>query len=187
MLKRVSTYLAGLLMGLLLAALLLLLISEPRGIPIQLLPPPTPSHLRIHVTGEVVNPGVYSLFPGSIVQQALEASGGCTEDANLEGLNLAAPIQDGQQIVIPRVGQPTAASAWPGTPTPHATRAGKINVNTASATELELLPGIGPSIAQSIIECRERQGPFAKPEDLPRVSGIGPAKLEAIRELITYR
>jgi competence protein ComEA len=184
MLKRAANFLAGRLAGLLAAGLLLLLISSPRGHPISLLPPPTPRPLLVHVTGAVQNPGVYALPPGSIVQNALDAAGGCSPEAVLTGINLAAPLQDGQQILV---GSLDASAS--GTPVPSAlpvspTMAGKIDINAASAAELELLPGIGPSLAQKIIEYRERYGPFTKPEDLLRVSGIGPAKLQAIYDLI---
>jgi competence protein ComEA len=185
MLERIGTFLAGLLIGLLAAGLVLLLVAEPRGQPVTLQPPPSPAPIRVHVTGAVHQPGVCVLPPGSIVQEAIEDAGGPLPEARLEALNLAAPLADGQQINVP--GGPEATPPSPAgatsSPTP---RTGRINVNTASAAELDLLPGIGPALAQNIIDYREGHGPFLAPEDLLDVPGIGPAKLSLIRDLITF-
>lgn len=181
LLRRSSTFLAGLLIGLLSAGLVLLVSSEPRGVPVTLLPAATDSPLRIHVAGAVQSPGVYSLPPGSIVQEAVEAAGGVAADADLAALNLAAKLLDGMQIYIPLEGEavPTAIAA------PGLNSAGqRVQINQATARELELLPGIGPVLAASIIEHREANGPFQSEQDLLQVTGIGPAKLEAIRDLI---
>ncbi len=183
MLRRLAHFLAGLLAGLLAAGLLLLLISRPRGQPVELLPPPTPSPLRVHVAGAVARPGVYALQPGAIVQQALEAAGGAAPDAALEALNQAAPLEDGQQIVVP---SRLAASASPAPPLSTAEN-GRLNINTATPPELDRLPGIGPSLAQEIAAYREAHGPFQKIEDLLLVPGIGPAKLALIKDLVTVR
>jgi competence protein ComEA len=177
MLQRGGNFLAGLLIGLLSTALLLLLTSRPRGQPVQLLPAPTPLPLRVHVSGAVQRPGVYELSPGSIVEQAIQAAGGSLPPADLGSLNLAAALEDGQQVVVPLPGED---------PPPTGKNGGGelIRINTATAAELEELPGIGPVLARNIVEHRQAHGPFATPEDLLNVSGIGPSTLESIRDLI---
>lgn len=188
MLQRVGTFLAGLLTGLLAAGLVWLLIAEPRGTPVVLNPPPTTGPIRVHVTGEVHSPGVYSLPVGSIVQAALDAAGGPTSDAALTFVNLAAGLTDGDQVLVPKRADEEGGVALDSEPlsaretvTP---AVGRVNVNLASAPELELLPGIGPSLAQKIIDYRQANGPFQDVEDLMEVSGIGPAKLEALLDWI---
>jgi competence protein ComEA len=177
MLQRGGNFLAGLLIGLLSTALILLLTSPPRGQPVQLLPALTPLPLRVHVSGAVQRPGVYELSPGSIVEQAIQAAGGSLPSADLESLNLAAALEDGQQVVVPLPGEDPPPTGQNG--------GGElIRINTATAAELEELPGIGPVLARNIVEHRQAHGPFATPEDLLNVSGIGPSTLESIRELI---
>ena len=187
MVQRLRDFVGGLLIGLLSAGLLLLFLREPIGKPVELHPPPTPAPLTIHIDGAVRVPGVYRLPPDSIILDAVEHAGGLQDDADLTGVNLAAPLQDGQHILIERQGpvlwvlaEPTAVS-----PTAHPQGSGLIQVNTADAAELDQLPGIGPVLARSIVEYRERYGPFSDPEDLLNVPGIGSAKLAAIRDLIT--
>ncbi len=183
MLKRLGTFLAGLLIGLLAAGFVLLLVAEPRGQPVTLGPPPSPAPIRVHVTGAVQEPGVCVLPLGAIVQDAIEAAGGALPEARLEALNLAAPLADGEQVNVPGGPEATSPPSATGSPTPGA---GRISVNTASVAELDLLPGIGPALAQNIIDYREGHGPFLVPEDLLDVPGIGPAKLDLIRDLITF-
>ncbi|TFH37116.1 MAG: ComEA family DNA-binding protein [Anaerolineales bacterium] len=177
-----SSFLIGLLSGLLAAGFVLLFLARPRRYPIQLLPAPTPAPIRVHVAGAVLNPDVYFLPVGSILESALETAGGSLQDADLNRVNLAAPLEDGQQIFIPfRVAE---ASSNPST-APAAFAADElIDINQATAAELEQLPGIGPSLAQSIVEYRLAHGLFLGIDDLLNVSGIGPAKLEQIRDRI---
>lgn len=181
MAQRASPFLGGLLTGLLAGGLLWLLIARPRGVPIELDPPPAPPSVRVHVAGAVARPGVYVLPAGAIVGQALEAAGGAIVQADLSHLNLAAPVAEGQQVLVPRQGtplpSPDAAAAAPQT--------GLLDLNRATAPELERLPGIGPVLAQNIVDHRERYGPFRAVEDLLAVSGIGPARLEQLRSLVT--
>jgi competence protein ComEA len=184
MFRRGSTYLAGLLTGLLAAGLLYLMVSKPRGEPVRLLPPPTLSPVNVHVVGAVRTPGVYQLPRGSIVQDALAAAGGPASEANLAAINLAAGLSDSQQVYVPFVGETPQAVQRQGS-SGLAVGGSLLNVNTASAPELERLPGIGPSLAQAIIEYREDKGPFQRPQDLLEVPGIGPAKLAQIEDLIT--
>ena len=180
--KQALTLLAGILGGFTAAGLVLLMISPPRGEPVTLLPPPTPEPHTIHLCGAVSTPGVYDLQPGAIVADAIAAAGGITDKADLARINLASEIQDGQKLMIPYV-QPTSSDLHAQAP---ADTAGELlNLNQASAPELERLPGIGPATAKKIIEYRDINGPFLEVDDLMKVSGIGPAKMEQIRELVT--
>lgn len=151
----------------------------------------------IYVTGFVKKPGVYEIAAGSRVYQALEAAGGFAPEADQEGINLAAPLQDGAHIRFPgrnekdpRAEQPPAAKPTgqnlpaPGTAKPVAA-VNAININTCSAAELTSLPGIGPKTAELILAYRKENGGFARIEDLLLIKGIGPKKYDAIRNLIT--
>jgi len=136
----------------------------------------------VDVAGWVRRPGVYEFTEGARVIDAIEAAGGARSGALLEALNLAAPLTDGTQILVPREGQEGVA---PAPVTGGAVAGGLVNVNSAIATELEELPGIGEVIAQRIIDYRTENGPFATVDELLDVSGIGDAILESIRELVT--
>lgn len=148
--------------------------------------------LVVHVSGAVQSPGVVHLPPGSRVEDAPRAAGGTTEEADLAAINLARPVADGEQIQVPVPGEelPAATAAGGdggGVPAAdggegEAAGGGTIDLNTASAAELEELPGVGPSIAQRILEHREKNGPFTSVDGLLEVSGIGPATLEKIRD-----
>jgi competence protein ComEA len=174
-----------------LAALIVFLIlaRRPAGRPVQLQPVPTPLPLRVHVTGAVLAPGVYALPPGSIVDDAIRAAGGGAADADLAALNLARLLKDGDQVLVPAVGAvtdplPEAGANGAGGEAAPAPGGQLLNLNVATAAELETLPGIGPALAQRIVEYRSEHGPFASVEGLLEVSGIGPAKLDAIRDLV---
>ena len=136
----------------------------------------------VDVAGWVRRPGVYEFTEGARVIDAIDAAGGARSGALLEALNLAAPLTDGIQILVPREGQEGVA---PAPVTGGAVAGGLVNVNSAIATELEELPGIGEVIAQRIIDYRTENGPFATVDELVDVSGIGDAILESIRELVT--
>lgn len=190
----------GVLFGFLAAGVIWLTAQPPRGSPVLLSPPPEPPALVVHVSGGVASPGLLSLPPGSRVADALAAAGGVLPEGDSSFLNLAAPVEDGQQVHIPLIARaeaPTEASQAGGeehpalvvtlptptsilTPTPEF----PINVNTARIEELDLLPGIGPVIAQRIIDYREKYGPFQSIEEIMKVKGIGEATFEKIRELI---
>ncbi len=148
-------------------------------------PTPSPSPILVDVAGWVRRPGVYELAPGARVIDAIEAAGGARSGAALEALNLAAPLTDGTQILVPKRGEAPAAATGGTTGAGTAGSGGLINVNTASASELEALPGIGEVLAQRIVDHRTEHGPFASVEDLLDVSGIGEAILEDIRDLVT--
>jgi competence protein ComEA len=127
---------------------------------------------------------VYSLPAGSLVQQAIEAADGPEEGASLDSINLAARLQDGDQVRVPRLAGPVAEVTSPQTTPAPETPAAPVNLNTASASELDRLPGIGPSLAKEIIAYRESHGAFARIEDLLSVPGIGPAKLASLQDLV---
>jgi len=161
--------------------------------PIVVVPPPTPAPtvpptaapVRVYVSGAVNRPGVYVLPPHSLVNDALEAAGGAAVEADLDRINLALEVHDQQQVYVPRKSesvQPVLATFAGGTSVAGASR---ININTATAADLDRLPKIGPAIAQRIIDYRTKHGPFKRIEDLKNVSGIGDALFEAIKDLIT--
>ena len=153
-----------------------------------------PSSLLIvvHVAGEVRSPGVYELSAGSRIIDAVNAAGGLTARADAEVINLATPVVDSSQIYIPAKGSvrhQSFARPQPGMNVAAATNAqessnGLVNINRATAAELENLPGVGPSTAQAIIDYRNSHGLFASPEDLLNVKGIGPAKFAAMQPLV---
>ncbi len=140
--------------------------------------------IAIHVSGAVLNPGVYELPEGSRANDAIEAAGGASEDAVPDALNLARVLSDGEQIIVPTVEeQERLEEAAVAGQTLDA--GGKVNINTATVEQLDSLPGVGESTAQKIIADREENGPFGSPEDLKRVSGIGDKKYEDLADLIT--
>lgn len=160
---------------------------------ITIAPLPTESGtVTVYVGGAVARPGLYTLPSGERIEAALLAAGGLAEDANPDGINRAARLRDEAQIVVPRKGEPIAVPArlvvgspapqlsqppQPGTTagskaSPTVAVVGPINVNTASANELAQLPGVGPKLAQAIIDYRLEHGPFTGPADLAKVQGI---------------
>lgn len=145
-------------------------------------PRPTPGVI-VHVAGEVRRPGVYELPGGARVIEAIELAGGASRRAFLDGLNLAAVLTDGQQVVVPRrpPGGSGASLAAPGSDPTSAI----VNINTADAAALDTLPGIGEVLAGRIVEHREANGPFGSVDDLINVSGIGEVTLEELRPLVT--
>ena len=148
------------------------------------------AEVYVDVDGAVVSPGVYRLKEGARVSQAIDAAGGLSAEADVTGLNRASKVADGQKIYVPKVGEQQAVTAGGGADggavvTSGANdAAGLVNINTASAAELQTLSGIGPSVAQSIIDERTKNGPFASVDDLMRVSGIGEKKLAKIKDCI---
>jgi competence protein ComEA len=145
-------------------------------------PTSSPAMLIVDVAGAVRTPGVYEFAEGERVVDAIERAGGPRPKADLSLLNLAAPLVDGTQILVPKIGP--AVTGVPGETAPGSS-SGLINVNTASVTELETLSGIGEVLAATIVEYRTQNGPFASVDDLLDVSGIGPATLEEIRDQVT--
>ncbi|MFZ9629474.1 MAG: ComEA family DNA-binding protein [Ilumatobacteraceae bacterium] len=159
------------------------------GVPttaVEVAAPPgtTATAVTVHVAGAVVHPGVYSLRSGARAIDAVAAAGGLAADADADRINLASLLVDGQRVFVPRLGEddplPTATVGdGPAAP------AGPLDLNVATAAELETLPGIGPTTAAAIVAYRDLHGPFSSVDDLADVAGIGPSKLEAIRGLVT--
>ncbi len=159
--------------------------GPPRGEAIRLSPPPTGLPLVVDVRGAVTQPGVYELPPGSRVQDGIQAAGGALPDADLAGLNLAALLEDGAAIRVPVQGEAQSPPSRSGDVTIPGVPGSLININTATQTELESLPGIGPVLAQQVIAYREANGPFPSTEAIQNVSGIGPGIFEKIKDMIT--
>jgi competence protein ComEA len=144
---------------------------------------PSPAVLLIvDVAGAVREPGVYEFVEGDRVIDAIERAGGPKRKADLSLLNLAAPLMDGTQILVPKSGPPGAVA--PGGEAPGSST-GLIDINTASATELQDLNGIGEVLSGAIVDYRTENGPFTSVDQLEDVSGIGPATLEKIRDQVT--
>lgn len=169
----------GVFSGLIAAAVLLVFSNQPHGKSIELPPLPSPVPYQIYISGEVIHPGVYQLPVGSRVQQAIDSSGGLTENADIEAINLAARLTDGSRIDIPRIGEKPVEIV----------RGGEvmgllIDINTATLEELMTLPGIGEDKASQIIQYREEQGRFITIEEIQKIKGIGPVTFENIKSLI---
>ena len=145
---------------------------------------PAPDEIVVHVAGSVAVPGVHRLPPDSRVIDAVDAAGGTTTAADLSRLNLAAPLADGQQVYVVAIDE--AAPTPLGGPQPGPDQAAAlVDLNKASRSELEALPGIGPALAGAIVGHREEHGPFVAVESLLDVSGIGEAKLAGLRDFAT--
>lgn len=137
----------------------------------------------VHVAGAVRRPGLYRLRDGSRVADAVARAGGATRKADLAAVNLAAPVVDGSQVLLPSRAVVPGAGASAGAAT--AATPQKVSLASATIEQLDTLPGIGPVTAQRIVEHRDRHGPFRSIDDLDAVSGIGPARVEQLRELVT--
>jgi competence protein ComEA len=147
----------------------------------------------VHVVGEVRRPGVYRLRTGLRVQDAIKRAGGARSAADLQAINLAAKLIDAQQVVVPKKAAVTGATASTGATSgvegsgvsgeagASGTTAPPINLNSATAEQLDTLDGVGPATAQKILDYRAQHGGFASVDDLANVSGIGPKRLEALR------
>lgn len=198
-----------LLVGLALGGAVVAIDRWPSPEPIAIIAPtvaptaaPTPPEqaplLQVHVTGAVVRSGVYTLPPGSRLVDAVQAAGGMAPDADEERINLADHLVDGQQVYVPRQGTPAppsptsalllgAAPESARSPGVEIAVGGLVNINTASAAELETLPGIGPALAGRIIEYREANGGFGDPAEIVQVRGIGEATYAKLADRITVR
>jgi len=149
---------------------------------------PTREALVVHVVGAVRRPGLLRLRDGARVADAVARAGGATPRADLSALNLAAPLVDGVQVLVPHRTTPSASAAREGTIAPasqYAGAAGKPSLATATAEQLDELPGVGPITAQKILDYRAQHGPFRSVDDLDAVPGIGPATVEELRDLVT--
>ena len=159
------------------------------GAPAAPAPATPPITVTVHVAGQVVNPGVYAVPAGGRVADAVVAAGGTASEADVEQLNLAARLSDGERIYVPRKGEAAPAVAASPAPAGGATKAGgapagPVDLNTATAEQLEALPGVGPATSKAILAYRASHGRFRSVTELLEVPGIGPTKLEALRPLV---
>jgi competence protein ComEA len=180
--------------ALLLAALLVLAGRHLLRAGTPTVPPPAPivaekrsaatsPKLFVHVVGAVRRPGLYRLGEGSRIADAVKRAGGATRKADMSLVNLAAPVSDGVQVVVPR----RAAAASQGgaaTASTPASTSGPVQLSTATLEQLDALPGIGPVTAQKILDYRQENGGFASVDELDAVPGIGPARMEELREVV---
>jgi competence protein ComEA len=164
---------------------LLVVTRRTQGFPVQLGEPPTPLPLRVDVEGAIVKPGVYTLPPGSILQDALRAAGGPSAKGDISRLNLAHRLQDGDQVFVPEMASTAGPSGTSGAIVSGPGVAHRININTATAADLDALPHLGPALAQRIVDYRNAHGPFATIADITLVGGIGPGIFAQIKDLIT--
>lgn len=135
--------------------------------------------ILVHVVGAVRRPGLYRLPERSRIADAVGRAGGATRRADLSAVNLAAPVSDGTQVVVPVRARPETAGSGPSQAAP----AGPVHLNTATLEELDALPGVGPVTAQKILDYREQHGAFSSIDELDAIPGIGPARLEQLREV----
>jgi competence protein ComEA len=151
------------------------------AVPAETTPAAPAPRLFVDVVGAVRRPGLYRLSQGARIADALERAGGATGKADLEQVNLAAPLADGEQVVVPRrlasSAQAPAASGSPGT-------AGPVHLSTATLEQLDALPGVGPVTAQKILDYRAQHGAFTSVDELDAIPGIGPAHLDQLRGLV---
>jgi competence protein ComEA len=141
----------------------------------------TSGEITVHVAGAVRRPGLVRVRHQARVADAVAAAGGAAPQADLSGLNLAAPLGDGDQVVVPLRGDSGGGTAGVGG---RPNDDGRVRINTATEQELEQIPGVGPVLAGRIAAHREQYGPFAVVEDLLDVPGIGEAKLAALRDAV---
>jgi competence protein ComEA len=142
-------------------------------------PSAPPEQVVVHVSGAVADPGVRTLPGGARVDDAVQAAGGATGAARTDQLNLARPLRDGEQIHVPDASEAAVAATAGADP------AALVNLNRATAAELEELPGVGPVLAERIVAHRERQGGFRSVADLQQVSGIGEKTFAELEDLVT--
>jgi len=138
----------------------------------------------IHIVGAVRRPGLYRLVQGKRVADAVARAGGTTRRADQSAVNLAAPLADGQQVVVPARPPPASAGAGTAAAGGETAPGGPIHLNTATLEQLDALPGVGPVTAQKILDYRQAHGAFSSVDELDAIAGIGPARLESLREVV---
>jgi competence protein ComEA len=143
-------------------------------------PTTTSAELHVHAAGAVAQPGVVTVPNGSRVTDVVAAAGGPAADADLDQINLAAPVTDGERVYVPHKGETVLADSG-GASATSAAADGIVNINNADATTLETLPGVGPATAKAIVDYRTQHGKFRSVDDLLNVRGIGPSKLSQIK------
>lgn len=183
--------LAGFLLGLVVVGAILLVVSPQKGQPLALVtrtpnltpePTPTPGLIRVHVTGAINHPGVYTLPEEARVEDAIQAAGGLQERADPQSLNLAATLMDGQRLFIPPIQEVTLTTDDRELSVETSLL---VNINTAGFAELDSLPGIGEVKAQAILDYRQNNGLFTSLEDLMKVEGINQSLYDKLEGLIT--
>jgi competence protein ComEA len=144
-----------------------------------------PTQLVVDVVGAVRRPGLYRLAEGARIADAVARAGGATRKANLSLINLAAPLADGQQVVVPGQGAAAGASVAPvGSTAGPGVASGPVHLNAATLEQLDSLPGVGPVTAQKILDYRQKHGSFSSVDELDAVPGIGPARMEQLKDLV---
>jgi competence protein ComEA len=146
---------------------------------------PARAVLVVHVVGEVRRPGLYRLREGARIADAVRRAGGARVGGDLAALNLAAPLVDGIQVLVPRRAAGAGGSSSAGSTQGEGTPIAPVSLSSATVDELDELPGIGPITAQKIVDYRAEHGPFASVDDLDAVPGVGPTRIEQLRELVT--
>ncbi|MSP12010.1 MAG: ComEA family DNA-binding protein [Chloroflexi bacterium] len=189
------TFAGTLIVTLLLVGAVLFLIKRPAPGAVELHPvtagpalSPGPKQIAVYISGAVLHPDVYTLIEGARLKDLVTMAGGLLPEADAASINLAVSLGDGQHFHISRQGEtpiPSAAANNSAAPATQVQSTNKINLNTATATELDSLPGIGPSIARRIMDYRTKNGPFKSIEDIKLVSGIGDAMFENLKDRIT--
>ena len=183
--ERNKGYIIVLLLNLILTGGLLLILHRPTPAAIRIVPEtpvPPKTTLRVYVSGAVITPDVYELAIDSLVKDAIAAAGGASPEADLNQINLARQLTDQEQVYVPR----RAASAAHSDERAQSLGldGGRLNLTTATVSELETLPAIGPGLAQRIVDYRAEHGSFVAVEDVRKVSGIGEATYETIKDWI---
>jgi len=163
-----------------------ILASKENNSGVEIINSSSQASVVVHVAGCVKNPNVYVMNPGDRVIDAINKAGGAKADADLDALNLAEPLKDGEKIYVPPKGEMTVSGQTAQTSKTSAYNNGPlvVNINTAGPEELDRLPGVGPATAQKIIEYRNQIGRFTSIEQLEEVRGIGPKKLEQMRPFV---
>jgi competence protein ComEA len=157
--------------------------TAPAVVPVRPVAPlraAAPAAVVVDVVGAVRRPGLYRMHEGDRIADAVARAGGPTAKASTESINLAAPLADGEQVVVPRrgVAPPLAAAAGAGP------SAGPVHLSTATVEQLDTLPGVGPVTAQKIVDYRTEHGAFRSVDELDAIAGIGPARLDQLRDLV---
>jgi competence protein ComEA len=182
---RALAYVVALLLGLTLAGRVAFhpgARAQPRAAPVAMKATQAPARkILVHVVGAVRKPGLYRLTDGSRINDAIQAAGGAKPKADLQLINLAAPVADGQQVIVPVRGRAASAgsSAAGGS-----AAGGHVHLNTATLEQLDTLPGVGPVTAQKILDYRNEHGAFKSVDELDAVPGIGPARLAELKKVV---
>jgi len=182
---RALAYVVALLLGLTLAGRVAFHTgarAQPRAAPVAMKAAQAPARkVLVHVVGAVRKPGLYRLTEGSRIDDAIKAAGGAKPRADLQLINLAAPVADGQQVIVPVRGHAASAGSSAGG---SSATGGHVHLNTATLEELDTLPGVGPVTAQKILDYRNEHGAFKSVDELDAVPGIGPARLAELKKVV---